>query len=99
MSTRLLALAPLPLVLAGIMLGAHAQTQPSPGTAQPMAAKDRQVVESSFSKADTNADGKVSKDELAKLPAITAKFDDLDKDKDGQLTLDEYSGAFAPAAK
>jgi Ca2+-binding EF-hand superfamily protein len=95
MSTRsMLGLATLPLVLAGAMLSAHAQTQPSPA-AQPMAAKDKQVVEAAFTKADANTDGKLSKDEAAKMPAISTKFDDLDKNKDGQLTLDEFSGALA----
>lgn len=93
MSTRsMLVLSTLPLVLAGAMLSAHAQTQPST-TAQPMAAKDKQVLESAFTKADANTDGKLSKDEAAKLPAISTKFDALDKNKDGQLTLDEFSGA------
>lgn len=93
MSTRsMLVLSTLPLVLAGAMLSAHAQTQPST-TAQPIAAKDKQVLESAFTKADANTDGKLSKDEAAKLPAISTKFDALDKNKDGQLTLDEFSGA------
>lgn len=93
MTTRsMLGFSTLPLVLAGVMLSAHAQTQPSPA-AQPMAAKDKQVVESAFAKADANTDGKLSKDEAAKLPAISTKFDELDKNKDGQLTLDEFSGA------
>jgi len=93
MSTRsMLTLSTLPLVLAGAMLSAHAQTQPST-TAQPMAAKDKQIVEAAFTKADANTDGKLSKDEAAKMPAISAKFDELDKNKDGQLTLDEFTSA------
>lgn len=91
MTRTMLGLSTLPLILAGAVLSAHAQTQP---TAQPMAAKDKQVVESAFAKADGNTDGKLSKDEAAKLPAISTKFDDLDKNKDGQLTLDEFNGAF-----
>ena len=92
MSTRsMLGFATLPLVLAGAVLSAHAQTQST--TSQPVAAKDKQVVEAAFTKADANTDGKLSKEEAAKLPAIGAKFDDLDKDKDGQLTLDEFSSA------
>jgi Ca2+-binding EF-hand superfamily protein len=94
MSTRsMLGLASLPLILAGAVLSAHAQSQ-SPA-AQPTAAKDKQMVESAFTKVDANTDGKLSKQEAAKLPAIGAKFDDLDKDKDGQLTLDEFTTAFS----
>ena len=94
MTTRsMLGLSTLPLILAGAVLSAHAQTQST--TSQPPAAKDKQVIEASFAKADANTDGKLSKDEAAKLPAISTKFDELDKNKDGQLTLDEFSSAIS----
>lgn len=54
-------------------------------------AKGRMAIEAAFTKADTNADGKISKDEAAKMPEIAAKFDALDKDKDGALTLAEFA--------
>lgn len=97
MSTRsLLAFSLAPVVLAGAALTAVAQTQ-APAD-QPLAAKDKAVVESSFTKADGNADGKLSKEEAARLPAIGAKFDDLDKNKDGNLSLEEFSLGFASAS-
>ena len=60
----------------------------------------RMAVEAAFTKADANGDGKVSKDEAAKLPAIATKFDALDKDKDGMLSMGEFMTAFeAPTPK
>jgi Ca2+-binding EF-hand superfamily protein len=51
---------------------------------------DRGAIEAAFTRADTNKDGKLSKEEAAKLPAIAAKFEQLDKDKDGALSLEEF---------
>lgn len=94
MSTRsLLAASLAPVLLAGAALTAYAQSK-APAE-QPMAAKDKAVVESAYTKADANADGKLSREEAARLPAIGVKFDDLDKNKDGALTLDEFSSGFA----
>ena len=64
----------------------------------PATAKDKAVVESAFTRADLNGDGKVSVEEAARLPAIGAKFDDLDKDKDRTLTLEEFAGGFVTAS-
>jgi Ca2+-binding EF-hand superfamily protein len=57
-------------------------------------ARARMAVEAAFSKADVNGDGRVSKDEADKLPEIAAKFDVLDKDKDGALTLAEFAAGY-----
>ena len=51
-------------------------------------------------RADTSGDGKLSKAEAARLPAVSAKFDALDKDKEGMLSMGEYMTAFdAPMPK
>jgi Ca2+-binding EF-hand superfamily protein len=60
-------------------------------------AKARMATEAAFTKADANGDGKLSKDEAAKLPAIAAKFETLDKDKDGALTLAEFAAGYTAA--
>ena len=57
-------------------------------------AKARMAVEAAFAKADANGDGKVSKDEAAKMPEISAQFATLDKDKDGALTLAEFAAGY-----
>lgn len=57
-------------------------------------AKARMAVEAAFTKADANGDGKVTKDEATKMPEISAKFDALDRDKDGALTLAEFAAGY-----
>lgn len=50
-----------------------------------------------FKKADANGDGKLTKAEAASLPAIAARFDELDADKDTFLSVAEFSvGLAAP---
>ena len=95
MSTRsLLVFSSLPVVLAGAALTALAQSK-APLIEQPLAAQDKAVIEASFTRADVNGDGKLSKDEIARLPAIAGQFDELDKNKDGLLSLDEFAVTFA----
>ncbi|HEX6703967.1 MAG TPA: EF-hand domain-containing protein [Albitalea sp.] len=95
MTTRsLLAIASVPVLLAGLTLGAYAQTK-APSTEQPAA---KGAVEAAFKKADANGDGKLSKEEAAKLPAVGSKFDELDKDKDGSLSPEEFSAGYSTAS-
>ena len=83
-------LAPLTLAIAAAFsLGAMAQMK--------QAAVDRAAIEAAFTKADANGDGKLSKEEAAKLPAIAAKFDMLDKNKDGVLDLAEFAAGYTTA--
>lgn len=65
-------------------------------TAAPAApdAKGRMALEAAFTKADTNGDGKITKDEASKVPEISGKFEMLDKDKDGALTLAEFAAGY-----
>jgi Ca2+-binding EF-hand superfamily protein len=78
-------------------LAALAQTGQS---AQPGQKSEASTPEVAFMKADANGDGKLSKAEAARMPALAAKFDTLDKDKDGMLSMGEYMTAFeAPTPK
>jgi hypothetical protein len=72
------------------------QAQPAQPGQQPAAS----TPEVAFMRADANGDGKLSKAEAARIPSVGAKFDALDKDKDGMLSMGEYMVAFdAPMPK
>jgi Ca2+-binding EF-hand superfamily protein len=95
MTTRaLLTFSSLSMVLVGVAWNAMAETK-MPG--EPTAAKDKAVVESAFTRFDGNNDGKLTREEVARLPAIGTKFDELDKDKDGSLSLEEFAAVFITA--
>jgi EF hand len=79
--------------LASAALAAGAQTSPS--TPAQGGVADRTAVESAFTRIDANKDGKVTKDEVTKMPALSAKFAELDKDKDGGLNMVEFAAAYA----
>ena len=42
-----------------------------------------------FKKADTNADGSISRAEAASMPRLAKHFDEIDANKDGQASADE----------
>jgi hypothetical protein len=63
-------------------------------TQPPGQAPASSTPEIAFMRADANGDGKLSKAEAARLPAVAQKFDALDKDKDGMLSMSEYMAAF-----
>jgi Ca2+-binding EF-hand superfamily protein len=48
-------------------------------------------VQEAFARADTNRDGKLSKEEAAVMPAIAELFDKADVDKDGFLSKAEFA--------
>jgi hypothetical protein len=79
-------------------LPALAQTQ-APAPAPDAGARERLAVEAAFNRADTNGDGKLSRDEASQLPAIALKFDDLDKNKDGFLSMEEFSAVLNTPAQ
>jgi EF hand len=81
-------------LLAALPLAGLAQQPAQPGGQQPGQGPATSTPEIAFMRADTNGDGKLSKPEAARLPAVAQKFDTLDKDKDGTLSMAEYMTAF-----
>lgn len=59
--------------------------------AAPALAQDAGLV---FTALDANHDGKVSKAEAQKNPAVSQLFDQADKNHDGSLSKDEFDQAF-----
>jgi Ca2+-binding EF-hand superfamily protein len=47
-----------------------------------------------FARIDTNSDGKVSKDEAARMPGVATRWEELDKNKDGALSREEFVTGF-----
>jgi hypothetical protein len=72
---------------AGLAFSATAQTI-APTPRGPKA--ERAISEEAFKRVDTNADGLLSQDEAARLPAIAGKFEQLDANKDGLLSPEEF---------
>ena len=93
-------------LLGGILSFAFAQgTEPA---APEPAAADKAAFEAAFQRADSNGDGKLSREEAARLPAIFAKFakfdeideiDEIDTNKDGFLSFDEFSAGVGSMTK
>lgn len=84
------------VLLAGASVAAFAQSQTA---ASEPSARARVAVEAAFNRADNNNDSKLSRDEAGHLPAIALKFDDLDVNKDGFLSMEEFSAVLTtPAA-
>lgn len=61
-------------------------------------AVDRAAVEAAFARADANSDGKLTKDEAAKLPEIAARFESIDRNRDGAIDLAEFATGYGPPA-
>ncbi len=86
-------------LMAALPLAVLAQTGQPAQPAQPGQPPASSTPEIAFMRADANGDGKLSKAEAARLPQVAQKFDALDKDKDGALSMTEYMVAFESAPK
>jgi Ca2+-binding EF-hand superfamily protein len=64
-----------------------------------LSAVEREAIEAAFARADTNGDGRLSRDEAQRLPEIAARFDELDRDHDGFLSFAEFVVGATPPEK
>jgi hypothetical protein len=80
-----------PLLLAcGLATAQTATPQTPPASPAPTAA-EQATLDAAFKAADTVKDGKLSNAELIQIPVLATKFADLDKNKDGFVTSDEFT--------
>ena len=84
----------------GAALSGHAQTTdsgsvkpPATQNAAPKAAATGQDADAAFTRADTNKDGKLSRQEAARLPAVEQRFDLIDTNKDQFVSREEFEAA------
>lgn len=90
----------------GTALAAHAQATDSgavknpaaksapatPGAAA-QAAPAGQDAAAAFTRADTNKDGKLSRQEATRLPAVEQRFDQIDTNRDKRVSREEFEAA------
>lgn len=56
--------------------------------------RDRITAEAVFARADADRDGRLSRAEVARFPAFSERFEQLDTDRDGKLDPDEFAVGF-----
>lgn len=69
-------------------------TTPGAGTATEGAAAGggtQATIDSAFKRADINGDGKLAANEMSVFPSLSARFGDLDKNKDGFVSSEEFT--------
>lgn len=88
------------LWLAAAVIGAAAaslQAQTASDPVRPPGAeaggRAAEALAAAFKRADANNDGRLTREEAARMPAVADRFEDYDKDGDGTLTLEELSAA------
>ena len=82
-----------------ILLVAAAMALASRPARAELSAVDREAIEAAFARADTNGDGKLSREEAQRFPEIAARFDELDRDGDGFLSFAEFAVGAAPPSR
>lgn len=67
----------------------HPSTENRPTTPMPATSKDRPAP--MFDALDTNHDGYVTRDEAKRSADVTARFKELDTDRDGRIAASEFT--------
>lgn len=96
-------------LVVGVAIATHAQSNPPAPTADSMASAQMTTagavdviapnritsreVDAAFNRADTNHDGKLSREEARHFPVIEPNFDQLDGNHDHFISRDEFMKA------
>lgn len=83
------------LLFALLSLGSAAavRAQTPPGAAIPPNRITPQDLEAAFQRADIDRDGKLSRQEAERIPAVAQRFAQIDSNQDSFISLDEFSRA------
>ena len=92
----LAAIAALPLAVAAAPV--EAPTSASASGRDMAALEHRWAVPLMFNSFDTNKDGSISRQEARASSMLSGQFNQLDKDGDGKLSVDELGAADAPSS-
>jgi hypothetical protein len=83
------------LAFAGLAIVTSSQAQT---VAPQLDARFRLAMEAAFSRADTDHDGRLSRQEAEHFPGIAARFDALDTNKDNQLSMVEFEAGYTASS-
>lgn len=83
------------LLLALLTLGTATavRSQTAPGTPIPANRATPQDLEAAFQRADANRDGRLSRQEAERFPAVAQRFEQIDSNRDTFISLEEFSRA------
>lgn len=89
-----------PFTFAAFLLPALACAAPQSDTPSPQMQRMQQMLQQKFEAADTNHDGKLSRDEAqAGMPRVAAHFDDIDTAHSGSITLAQIEAYLSAHAR
>lgn len=78
------------LALLTLGMGAAVRAQTGPGAAIPANRVTQQDLEAAFQRADANKDGKLSRQEAERFPAVAQRFEQIDSNRDSSISLEEF---------
>ncbi|HEY2344796.1 MAG TPA: EF-hand domain-containing protein [Xanthomonadaceae bacterium] len=84
-----------PLLLLALPAMAQTDTAPAPAGSDGGTSVPKRTPRERFEQADTDHDGRLSRNEAQAMPFVAKQFDAIDANHDGYVTLDEMRAAWA----